>query len=413
MEYGPRTRVESDTQPTITSTLLGINVDKDVETPMSPEIYTSPGVESSKYMEDVVTEGYRRRIAAGAIINNPMYSVVTLDDHCPPTSFKRTLLSVNGDGTKTGNIYDGETNRPIGPYLPDWAPVPEAIDLEAMKAKCITQAYANRSMVVQAVSMTLAEGKKTIQGVYEILFRVIGIAKAAKRLDYKYLADELSPSELKDRYMELRYAIRPLVIDAENIVKALGTNMDTVRKTARGGDQDRAVESEYQIYDTSWVKNTDNATNVYDVSTKAGVLCDVVMTKPNVWGIDQFIETVWEIVPFSFIVNWFVDFASLFSSWTPKAGVTERASWVSAVVTETQYRSKEFGISDTVTPPFDITEYAWRGAQTKTVITKTRIPKPDRSFWPSIDVKLDTLKLLDLGIILSGILSGKITRFMK
>jgi hypothetical protein len=401
----------SNVSSPIYTTLKGVAVKHSVESPLPDEVYTSEGPTDYTIMDDVVTPDFKKKIAQGYIINNPMSSHKIMDDHCPPTSYRRTLLNYETDGTMTGNIYDGSYKRPISGHLPPFLPDSTPTCLTALQNQAITQAWGNRSLVVQAVSMTLAEGRKTIQGVYEILFRVIGIAKAAKRLDYKYLMDEISPSELKNRYMELRYAIRPLVIDAQNVIKALQVNMTKVRKTARGGASDQHQDSVTTTERYLWLEKTCTASIEYEISTRAGVLCDIVMSTPSVWGVDQLLETVWEVIPFSFIINWFIDIASLLSSWSPKAGVVERASWVTTLITKKELRSVT--MTGNSGSGFDIGTHDWYGQQNRITIIKTRYPEPNRSFFPSVDVNLDALKLLDLGIILKGVMSKKITTFMR
>jgi hypothetical protein len=412
MEYGSRTRVTNNDSPPVDGTtpyvqwFSGVSYDEEIS-------WTYPGLENNGYMIDVVDEHFPKRVAQGEIFNNAMHSMKVIDDNGPPTPFHREMTSRGSDGTLSGSIFSGAV-RPMGAYLPEFLPLPSNEYLDSLRDKAVTQAYGNRSMVVQAVSMTVMEGKKTIQGVYEILFRVAEIALAAKRLDFRYLRSELSPSELKDRYMELRYAIRPLVIDATNIVKAYDANMGKLRKTARGGDQDRDVVSDSSDVEIGFELHRYTRTSVYDISTRAGVLCDVDCTKLNVWGADQLFETIYEGIPWSFIVNWFVDFASLIAAWSPKIGVRELASWVSSTITSTQQVTCSQSFIPGTQPQFDEGySLSWTGSRTRIVVEKERIPQPKRSVWPSLDIQLDSLKLIDLAIILQGIVSGKVTKFMK
>jgi intergrase/recombinase len=54
---------------------------------------------------------------------------------------------------------------------------------------------------------TAAEGRKTVESMVSIFLRLTRIIKALKKLDAKVLRNEVSPKELANRYMELRYAI--------------------------------------------------------------------------------------------------------------------------------------------------------------------------------------------------------------
>jgi hypothetical protein len=364
---------------------------------------------------DVVDRDFKSRQAAGEVFNNPFTSIKSTEIHSPPSKFTYAWWKyVNGK--KNGNEW--YASRAASEDLTYVALDPSEYSsmLESVHDKANTMAYANRSMVVEAVSMVLAEGKKTVQGMADILFRICKIALAAKKLDWKYLRNEISPSELANRYMELRYAIRPLVIDAENTVKAYNTTLGKMRKTARGGSDDRVVISDEIQTDKGYMRFTQNRTSAYIVEARAGILCDVDATRLNVWGIDQIIETGWEIVPFSFILGWFIDVSNVISSWTPKAGVDELASWCttketlvqSSVMSDVRCNRTAAEIAQMAKAEFN-----WSGSSVKTTITTTRTPDLNRAIWPSLDVNLDCLKVLDLGIILKGIVSGRITKFMK
>jgi hypothetical protein len=413
--YGPRTRELDESLPAYTNTLTGIR-EQDGYSP-TQYLNWSVGVASQldkKVTKDVVDEKFHERRAAGEIFNNPFASTTTKGGRCVPTRFIYNYWTP-GNTTFWGFKYDGmQSAQDILPGYLALEPKDYSDMYESVRDKAVTMAYGNRSLAVQAVSMTLAEGKKTVQGAYEILFRLAELALAFKRLDVKHLMDEISPTELRNRYMELRYAIRPLMIDAENIVKAVNTDLGKSRKTARGGSDERVVISDTQtgskIYDFPHFNWTAERTSTYIVEARAGVLCDVNQTKLNTFGIDQIAETVWEVIPFSFIFGWFFNFADLISSWTPKAGVKELASWVTIVETLVQ----EVRLTDVTFGAMTENENVyWSGSKTLTTQVKTRIPNPARSVWPQIDVSLDSLKIIDLTIILSGILSGKITKFYR
>jgi hypothetical protein len=413
--YGPRERVETDSfKPEYVSCpwerwMYG-----------KPYLYGNtntivPKNTQTRYCKDVVTQRFKERQARGEIFNNPFLSEKVTENTGGAPHYKSIYL-LNKQYGAEGYIYDGKVA--VAPYMPEYLalePDPTNSKYWATYDKAVTQAWGNRSVVAFAASMALAEGKKTIQGIYEILFRVVQIAKAAKRLDYKYLLDELSPSELKDRYMELRYAIRPLVIDASNIIKTVNAQRGNERRTARGGHSLRSVVSDTT---TSWVgqqRFTWSRTAAHIVEARAGVLCDVNVSSPGLLGMNEINETLLEVFPFSFILGWFVDVASLISSWTPKYGIWELASWVTVKETMTQ----QVTMTDASYPndfPSGLTgeKYlSWSGTKTKTVVRTTRTPNPKRSIWPSCDVNLDTLKIIDLGIILTSILTGTAKKWWR
>lgn len=421
IEYGPRVRVDVSEQLIVLGSLTYTHYSEFMTPQVATSQWPTSAIDFTRYCEDVVDEHFNARRSKGEIFNNPFFSIKTYYSGAGLTSFSGKNQYYRNSSSKvlTGIILEGTV--PADRWYSNYKalnPLDYSDMLESCKSKAITMAYGNRSQVVQAASMTLAEGKKTIQGIYEIMFRLAELALAVKRLDAKHIMDEISPGELKNRYMELRYAIRPLMIDASNIMKAIGTKTGKSRHTARGGSSDRVVISD--IYKNKRVVESSVGldasfdfarTSSYIVEARAGVLCDVNAQVSNIWGIDQIAETIWEVIPFSFIFGWFFNIVDIISSWTWKANVTELASWVT--VRETLSQSITCSDARWTYPKSFISEIKFPMNMLKTTVTTTRTPHPQRAIIPSIDVNLDCLKVLDLGIILSGILSGKITRFYK
>ena len=162
---------------------------------------TCAGDVSSKNMWDVENVDFHKRRAAGEIFNNPVDSDEVTETFIVG-DYKRTLLTGNSGDVWNGK-WSAETYCPayLEPPSEDWDEFrQDLID------RAVTMAYANRSAVQMAVSMTLAEGRKTIQGCYEILFRVVQIAKAAKRLDFRYLLSEISFKELTEEVVSFNFS---------------------------------------------------------------------------------------------------------------------------------------------------------------------------------------------------------------
>ena len=418
-EYGPRERVRNTWGEVQTGELVGsYSTYNGLTGILGTEQTSAPGTDTSQYTKDMVDWKFRERQAAGEIFNNPFLSVKTEVIPAGLTQFYREQTIPWSAGTAT-YMYSGQLDA--GSHAPDYLALP-GIDMVEMTRdvvdKAVTQAYGNRSVVVMATTMALAEGKKTIIGLTQILYRVLDIAIAVKRLDMKFLAGQISPSELANRYMELRYAIRPLMIDAKNIMAAIHDPQSEVRATARGGQNDSVVVSDvisdrtvFTIHGLD-IRADFQRTSAIIIEARAGVLCDVRPSDASIWGIDQIVETVWEVIPWSFILGWFVDVASLISSWTPKAGVDELASWVT---TKTYLKQSVHmtNVRDIGPQPIYPIIVRWSGSNNKNSVTTHRYPNPNRSVWPSINISLDALKIIDLGIILKGVIAGKVSKLWR
>lgn len=366
----------------------------------------------SETSEDVVTARYLRRVNSGEIINNPMKMTKIEDIKPSPGTISHVcvLPATSDTYCSTHKTKHKNTWKKVGGFRP--SPLGGHLDVtvdresmrNAVKSAALVQAYANIDTSEMLALATAAEGRKTVDSILSILNGVRGVVRDARRFNVSALARRLSPSEMADRYMEFRYALRPLYFDAMNAVAALEKPRGRERRTFRGYAEDSATwtgtalnhgVSEYMLLD--WNKSC-----VYTVSAKAGILCDVEITNAYVFGLSQVMESAWELVPFSFIVDWFANVGELVAAHTPDAGVIQRASWVT--VRETLHKTAS---SVNARSTFATT---YPGATTNLSVSPMVFEWKETVLQREIDVvapwylgfgmNLDIWKLLDLSLIL-------------
>lgn len=367
-----------------------------------PDTFTS-------VMTDVVTPNFKARIKKGEIINNPasLEEITVIRPRVTPFNRYRVYIVGyrNGGPLYSGNAYEGDQAMKesyLGDYLGYSEGVGEAIDNAI--ARAVTSAHANASSTEFQSLVFAAEARKSVRDLSSILYRVLKIAKAVKRLDRKYLKSQISKKELQNRYMELRYAIRPLVYDARDIVNVLGKtkHYDKTRFTARGFERVHDENSDtITLYPWSTWEHKVNRTIHLDVNIRAGILCDVDVSPMNLWGVDQPLETLWEITPFSFIIDWFVNIGDTIAAWTPDSGVTQLASWVTVETNITQ--TNRSGSCTNINPTgrdYVMNFFSWGGSKTVVKRRISRTINPPLGAFPRVSLHLDALKLVDLGIIL-------------
>lgn len=379
----------------------------DREGVVSTTTYTSlSGELTAKTTKDVVTPNWRARIAAGEIINNPFTSVTTTTQ-TGEILVSRSYVDTNDEGVYTRND-NGVTSfqeflNSQGFSLP---PVPECtppID------QAVTQAFANVSNSEALMLVTMAESKKTVRSLVQILLRAVKIFKQVKRLDWHSLRSELSSKQLSDRYLEYRYAIRPLMYDAKSLIAAYTSAAKARRQTFRGYSSSSTNRSDFTRsvvkYDGWHQGDRTFSISGYtetQSSVHAGVLTNIEhISKADTYGLYDIPESLLELTPWSFIINWFVNLADTVASWTPEAGVKILTSWATekSVARRVIYRwgrSYENNNPDLVSCN---SEYAL-SPYIITCVKTARIINPQRKIIPRVKINLDTFKLLDLILIL-------------
>lgn len=385
-------------------------------------------VSKSESMNDVVTPNFYKLSREGKVVNSPMDKTVTVlrdpvcsvdvshgweswAPGCATPVWKEHV--VIRKGTRPSSVYTGGVAGMLDP---------PSIDTESLIAQALTKAHANVSLTGAQGLVMAAEGRKTIESLASIFKRLIKIIRKIKRLDARGLAGELSPKELADRYMEIRYALRPLVYDATDVVAVLNKSEAAAprpRQTFRAYASETAFDDETVPYVDDWGSGIDYwarhgtlvKTASRSVEVRAGVLAEIYGTSGlATWGVFEPFEAAWELIPFSFIVDWFFNIGDTIGSLTPNYGLNELASWY--VVTDSVYRETSLidthghmATGDSEMNP-DHIRFNIGGCYTSELVTTTsRVPDPARRIIPTFTLNLDAFKLTDLTIIAKKIWS--------
>lgn len=389
-------------------------------------------------MDDVVTPEFLKRRNQGLIINNPMSKVTTIDynricnvsavygieeyRNCSPWRWI-TVEDIENWGTVDSLFYvlpaGSQRNFDVAlPALP-------VVDPQVYVDQAVNSAWSRVGLNEADVLTSLAESQKTIYSIVAIFTRFVKVLRNLKQLRARELVSELSGKEIADRYMEMRYALRPLVYDFNNVVTALNKQTGALndRLTFRGFADNsvfdevmdplymwQRVDNDYGVFMKGATKTSKTSINI---DVRAGVLTQLTTeSKLPVWGLTMPIEAAWELTPFSFIIDWFLNCGDTISAWTPNFGLRALSSWSVCTVTTEQavtltnsWASMNTGSDPNRRPlrhGFDLSNCQL----SRTIVTKTRVPNPTRAIMPSVDLNLDVLKLADLLIIAKKIISS-------
>jgi hypothetical protein len=379
----------------------------------------------NQVMDDMVVPRYKTRSAKGEIFNNALEvsSEELIDQKCFFRSARLYGVSPTSDPENflmdVGYYWEGDYPSSVftqkSPYELTFDGVPD-IDVAQMQQLAVTRSFANIDFSEANLLETLGEMDETVRFMRHTFVKAIRIFRAVKRWDLKYLRREISLKELRDRYMECRYAIRPLIYDVKRTSAAItaGTLLSN-RFTFRASETETDSFSEdvggYSSFD--FVKKSSKTVNV-----RAGVLVAMEdLSTLTIWGIDRPIEAMWELTPFSFIADWFFNIGHTISSFTPKPGVKNLASWVTVEeIDHCEIRSDWSSGSNSSSGysyPVDFGTRINNVLVSRTVRKFTRVPSPNRSLLPTLSVRLSAFKLLDLAIIGKTLFSKKRDKSLK
>lgn len=384
-------------------------------------VYTYPKTQKYMAMVDVVTPRFRRRRNRGEIVNNPMWKVTY------QRAEKPTIVSGTGGGNpcsswklgwipSVGVVFD--TSNPAKAVDDLCAPYSSESEIAQ------TKAWANISVSEMQAWASLGEFPETVKMIADILKTVYRAFFAVKRGDVGNLRKELKaikdmPKHAADLWLMWRYGVRPLIGEVQALLKILSMKPVTGKRSTFRGKY--LVDGSNTLTETfshaSWsgggagwdFKTTTVESRVF----RAGVMVQIeqdINSAAAILGLDDPIVGAYELIPCSFILDWFINVGDTIAAITGNPSLSPVCSWVSEQITNST-TCKNWGHSNF--PDYtDCQQYTYAHNSlliepgfVNTFVTVTRrVPLAKRYNLPHLNLKLDAAKLLDLALIARQIL---------
>jgi hypothetical protein len=215
--------------------------------------------------------------------------------------------------------------------------------------------------IARDMGSTLAMLKRPFSGAVDLLGRM---TKAASRNAGK--TAKSAARAKANAWLEYRYGWRPLISDVKTIVtdaqklhdRAMGKRL-VFRSTERqsGSKTVTFVDKRALGILASW-PSTGSATRTQSVRVSAGVIAqysaesyaDAAMRTLGLRLCDV-PSTAWEIIPFSFVVDWSTNVGKWIRAVTPVPGINILGNWVTTIINDEHYISGSFKCSSPGPPP--------------------------------------------------------------
>lgn len=371
-------------------------------------------------MWDEVNANFLKRRAAGELFNNPKYKVVYQRTNVP--------FAYSASGTYNGSPCTMEKAfEVIGSGL-SWPAIPttvEAVDLlleqfDGDRDIAIAEAWANVDESELAALASLGEMPETVAWINSLLYRGVRLLKFFRKK--KSILEALKGQTTKQRidavsnlWLELRYAVRPLVFEMRQAVEALQAAIRrNTRKTGRGLHKTETLlkSSNVQVCHQMNlnVQCISRLTNEY----RTGVLYTIdedINGILAIWGLDKPLEAIYELTFLSFMLDWFFNVGDIISAWSPKAGLTPLISWASEkhIWTIAAQGQDSFPVPIYATQVVNRTTIE-QGKQEVVLTVERRVPSPSRPLIPTLRINLDVSKTIDIALIGRNLMSGLFRR---
>lgn len=406
------------------------------------------------YMSDVVTSSFKRKQSRGEVIINPLTSAKSVVSEAFGSMNRSWALYAHPSGTQIdGTRY--EHSNPTGSWvLGDYTSIAERVklgllssvstqfnlsELTDLEDSLVTRVRDNASTNQAIALVTLAELDKTV-AMFESGARMT--ADLINRLDHVPLVDLRRFKNLRAR--DIRKLARSLPRKGwENVQKVaamwLGYRygiMATYYDVASWFDASSQVGTKLRGRFTSSIHTSYTPADVISAgsgdsyytseirvrlartsSSTSGVLVQAIPEAGVLesFGLYNLLSTAWELVPYSFVVDWFADVGKRLAALEGSVLRPVLGSWI-------VHRSKLYYELSNTRTSLDHISGAYRFVGTNMENTSAsvfdscdlvqRVANPPFSALPSINVRLNTKRVLD-GISLLSTSSAKLKRLIR
>jgi len=341
---------------------------------------TYANVGSLTTTNDYVTPGWKKIIANGGIVNNP-FSSVTIN-----RSSTRGSRSGTYKGTATGASVIVSLTRDGNNSVPYNSTIPSA-DLSSNIATAAAACLANIEKPSVEGLPFIGEIRQTVQLLRNPIASLTQLVDRhstllERRLKNPKYKGRLSRSDvakaIADQHLSFMFGAKPFISDMRAVLKTLDglDGKKVLTKTARGFSSfSTSSVPPPSTYNDGEVIGTVTYKSQLDCSVRAYCLYSVEndMGLQGQLGLraSDIPSALWELTPYSFLVDWVSNVGDLIAALTPIAGVTR--------ISEGYTTSKVFTGTSTLSSITSTDPANWSvtgGGDTRTYVSieKTRVP---------------------------------------
>lgn len=348
---------------------------------------------SFQSMSDVVIKGFAKAKREGRVFNNPMSKEAVTVIRFGDSGFKFYKLE---NGTQSYGEWPANWGQAVW-GLPPKAPWDDQVVAE-LTTLASTKAWADVKSPAVYGGVFIGELRETISMLKKPLAGLQDFIKDRRKWE-KYSGRKPRGStrnrQARDRkiteslneglnaaaqcWLEARLGWRPFLMELDALRKELESGQFSERYTARGSSTRTVESTSAEVRTTSGI-NFDLVNTVKsDYSVRAGILYQADLSIPQRMGFswESIPITAYELIPFSFVVDWFINLGDFIQAVTPKIGVKHLSNWVTvrrSCLSTRQSGTAQLPLSGWVTQrsPNGVDEALY-----ETVIRSPGIPSPD------------------------------------
>lgn len=395
----------------------------------------SPSAEA-RWMEDQVNPGFSRRRASGEVIMSPV------------TSFESTIRAEGGPINYMKQRFNNDTNaleatftaasnninaRLRGPrvMLANMSGTDRAAELSlfgmsgipGLESIVLAEALERATSSEALALVTAAEAGKTIDLFHRMAVTAFSLSQAVNRLsrnEWEQMDKLLNmwgrrfmtPSgrrrllrqvptgirKLASAWLGFRYGLMATYYDVQSWISASSGRRRRAKFTSKRTSEYSSANTVVTNWDDEWSTRRSLVTRTRSSVVSAGVLFEPkALEALDDFGSTRILTTAWELIPMSFVFDWFADLGTRLSAYE---GLT-RVSPLGTYVSQDHLLTWSFKYWQTWKTPNVVSgkRYTGSGTDDGSVVEECRYrvrkANPQLSLVPRVDININWKRMLD------------------
>lgn len=301
-------------------------------------------------------------------------------------------------------------NNPSAPSVANfYSDHPDPLGSVFRRNQVLGAAYAKAGQAEMQSLVTLAEFEKTLGSVQRLTTLLPRLIKwyRTHRHTIRVRGEVLRlTGDLARQWLEYRYGFMQLYYDYNSLCKAVQRKNGLYRichSRWDGSQHEFATLFDHASW-APWSDWTGSKESTRSTTIRAGVIvkCDPASDFCRTWGLSSPLGTCWELVPFSFIVDWFIGVSDALAAFEGRMTQNVVASWVSEKNTiRLQWRTSNNVKTTPNGADFYVGWGGWRLRTQEDIEHYVRVANPRYYFsLPDFKIRLNWKRCLDASALL-------------
>lgn len=353
LDYDQPTR-RVRTRGVIASTITAQEINSDYNCsgpPVNGTLFGKIGEGSIESMTDYIVPNFLRRQAEGEIFFNPMLKIKESGSQTRGGGY--LIKSVSQTCASPVKFATSACQESILPHilkleytlgstqLPGFATILTQGDMDSLDKEFSTRVRANRHSPPSNLFEDWAERRKTLDMISRPLSKLDKLSLDALRRKKNQLLRLKRRGELGDAiphlagakvgadlWLQYRYGILPAVNSITTVLQGLTVPRIKIRSTTRASGFIRKYGSSSFSRAVGILTSTVGVTSTDEYAVRCMSLDEYVVSRLHESGVSLggFLKLPWELIPYSFVADWFINVEEVISALVPQPFVNQLGS---------------------------------------------------------------------------------------